>query len=242
MTPFSGSIVLLAPHPDDAALSCGALLERGEPIDVLTVFTGVPHPPRRGRWDERCGFADSEEGRRVRCAEELEGLSPGGHRVRFLDVLDSQYLDGPRPDADARAIGSALGDFEGALVAAPVGAGRRPRWFDRALRRVAPRGSTDAPHPDHVFVRDAVLDVVEGPVLLYEEFPYLRSGPGDQAATKLAEARGVRAELWIAEVDRSAKARRIAAYASQLPHAGRPEKRFDRPELLRPVERYWLLA
>ena len=106
-----------------------------------------PYSPRRGRWDERCGFADSEEGRRVRCAEELEGLSPGGHQVRFLDVLDGQYLDGPRPDADARAIGSALADFEGALVAAPVGAGHRPRWFDGSLRRVAPRGEHRSPSP-----------------------------------------------------------------------------------------------
>ncbi len=209
---------------------------------MLTVFSGGPDPPQQGYWDERCGFADSDEAVRVRRAEELAALTPGGHRVTFLGLMEGQYLEQQRGATDAEAIASAARARGDALVAVPVGAGRPPRALDRLLGRVAPRGTPVAPHPDHLFVRDAVLGAVDGPVLLYEDFPYLRSRAGDRAAADAALQFGRRAELLTFEVDREAKAARISAYASQLPHLAGPDERFDRPELLPPVERYWVLS
>lgn len=216
-------MLLVSPHCDDAALSCSALLERREPVDVLTVFGGSPEPPRRGYWDERCGFADSAEAVRVRREEELRALA--GHRVTFLELLEDQYLDGPRAPADASVIEQAVARWTG-LVAAPAAAGRTGR-LARLRRSWVPQ------HPDHVFVRDAVLRAAHGPVLLYEEFPYARTGTG----------RGPRgAQLLVLPVDRVAKARRISAYVSQLPYLGSPDEAFDRPEALPDEERYWRLG
>jgi hypothetical protein len=42
-------------------------------------------------------------------------------------------------------------------------------------------------------------------------------------------------------IDREAKARRIAAYDSQIPFMSPPEGRLDSPEVLPPTERYWQL-
>jgi GlcNAc-PI de-N-acetylase len=223
-------MLLFAPHCDDAALSCAALLDRGEAVDVLTVFGGRPDPPRQAYWDERCGFADSDEAVRVRQEEELEALALGGHRVGFLDLLEEQYLDGDRSPADAAPIAEAVAGWGGGLVAAPIGAGRGSGLLDRLRARHGV-----PPHPDHLFVRDAVLAAAEGPVLLYEEFPYLRSGGAESEAARLG------AEPLSFPVDRSAKARRIAAYTSQLPFIGSSDERLDDPAVLPETERYWLL-
>src|SRR5262249_12184752 len=182
-------LLLLSPHPDDVALSCAALLARAEPIDVLTVFAGSPDPPRQGSWDRVTGFVDSNESRPVRLAEERAAFAGGPHRLALLDVLEAQYLTGPRPPGDARPIAAAvvgwLEPHPRGLVAAPAGAGRAPQRLRTRVRRLVGAGSTYTParHPDHVFVRDAVLDVLQSredarPVL-YEEFPYLWTRAAD---------------------------------------------------------------
>jgi hypothetical protein len=225
-----GRLLVFSPHCDDVALSCAALLDRGEPLDVLTVFGGRPEPPRRGYWDERCGFADSDEAVRVRQAEELEALGEGGHRVTFLDLLEEQYLEGERSAADAAPIAEAIDAWGEGLVAAPIGAGLGSGLLDRLRTR-----SGVPPHPDHLFVRDTILSAARGPVLLYEEFPYLRSGGAKREAAQLG------AEPLAFPVDREAKARRISEYASQLPFIGSVGERLDDPAALPETERYWLL-
>ena len=241
MKPISGPLLIVSPHPDDVALSCAALLDRGEPVDVLTVFAGSPDPPVQGYWDARCGFEDSTEALRVRRTEELAALRPGGHRVTFLELLESQYFEGEREPADATAIGRAVAGWTGGLVAAPLGAGRRPGPLGDILGRIAPGRFGIPPHPEHLFVRDAVLAATGAPVLLYEEFPYLRSGAGEREAARVSASLGRTAELLTLPVDRAAKARRIAAYTSQVPHLTSPGERLDRPEALPETERYWLL-
>jgi hypothetical protein len=247
--PFSpsGALLVVSPHFDDAALSCAVLLDRGEPVDVLTVFAGAPEPPQRGWWDERCGFASSAESVPARRREDEKALAPGGHRIRVLDLLELQHFDGPRPAADADRIAEAvrgwLAEMDGGTVALPAGAGWAPRWLPPRLAKKLREPRGPEPHQDHVFIREALLPAkLEGASLvLYEELPYLWGGSAARAARRAASAHGYRAQLEIVPVDRERKAKRLAAYTSQIPHISPPEGRLDSPAVLPPSERYWRL-
>jgi LmbE family N-acetylglucosaminyl deacetylase len=238
-------ILLLAPHFDDAALSCSALLDGHGPIDVVTVFAGAPEPPVRGYWDELSGFADSAESAAARSAEDAAALAAGGHRLVYLPLLEDQY-GGERGDAEAAQIQAAVTNWAAehppGLVALPVGAGWRAPRAVRALLRRLGRGRV-TPHPDHVFVRDAALGALANAAwtpLLYEEQPYDRGGGATREASRLAAALGRRAVEVVLDVDREAKARRIAHYASQVALISPPEGRLDDPSSLATTERYWL--
>lgn len=245
--PPSGALLIVSPHFDDAALSCAALLDRGEPADVLTIFSGAPEPPRQGWWDERCGFASSAESVPARRREDENALAPSGHRIRLLDVLERQHFEGPRPAGDADRIADAvrgwLVEVDGGTVAVPAGAGWAPHWLPpRVARKLRePRGPE--PHQDHVFTREALLRAgLDGASLvLYEEVPYLWGGSAARAARRAASEHGYRAHLEVAPVDRESKAERLAAYASQIPHISPPEGPLDSPAVLPATERYWRL-
>jgi hypothetical protein len=245
--PPSGALLIVSPHFDDAALSCAALLDRGEPADVLTIFSGAPEPPRRGWWDERCGFASSAESVPARRREDENALGPDGHRLHLLDLLERQHFEGERPAEHAVPIADAVRDWlvesGGGTVAMPAGAGWAPYWLPpRVAKKLRePRGPE--PHHDHVFVRDALLGAgLDGAqLILYEELPYLLGGSAARAARRAARAHGYRAQREIVPVDRDRKAKRLAAYTSQIPHISPPEGRLDSPATLPPSERYWRL-
>jgi hypothetical protein len=246
--PPSGALLVVSPHLDDAALSCAALLDRGEPVDVLTVFSGEPEPARQGWWDERCGFASSAESMPTRRREEERALAPDGHRIHLLDLLEQQHFDGPRPtreaDRIAEAVRDRLAEMGEGSVALPAGAGWAPFWLPtRVAKRLRePRGPE--PHDDHVFTRDALLraDLGAASLILYEELPYLWGGSASRAARRAAAAHGYRAHVDEVPVDRERKAERLAAYSTQIPHLSPPEGRLDSPDVLPPTERYWRLS
>jgi LmbE family N-acetylglucosaminyl deacetylase len=237
--------LILEPHFDDAALSCAALLAREVPIDVVTVFAGEPTPPVRGHWDETCGFADSREALVARRAEQAAAFAGLPHRLSSLPVLERQYIE-RRTDADRATIASAVeewaGQNPGGIVALPAGAGWRAPGIVRRLARIAGRDRL-RPHAEHIVVRDAALAAIgaEWTPLLFEELPYLGGGRADRAAREAASAVGRRARLVEEQVDREAKARRVASYGSQLPWISPPGGRLDEPASLPGVERYWLL-
>jgi hypothetical protein len=245
--PPSGALLVVSPHFDDAALSCAALLDRGEPVDVLTVFSGAPNPPQRGWWDERCGFASSAESVPARLREDEHALASGGHRIRLLDLLELQHFEGPRPAADADRIAAAvrgwLAEVHEGTVALPAGAGWAPRWLPPRLAKKLREPRGPEPHQDHVFTREALLqaDLDDASLILYEELPYLWGGSAARAARRAASAHGHRAHLEVAPVDRERKAQRLVAYTSQIPHISPPEGRLDSPTVLPPTERYWRL-
>jgi LmbE family N-acetylglucosaminyl deacetylase len=247
--PGRNPLLIVSPHPDDAVLSCWALLSRSEPVDVFDVFAGSPQPPQQGTWDRRCGFADSAESSRARKQEELRALDGTPHRVRFLELVNVDYVDGRRDPADAGVIAAEVREWlsrnDGGTVALPAGAG----WTMSRLRRGLGEhvwwrfiGERPGPprQPDHVFARDAGLEAVAGtraPVILYEETPYLWGARADRAVASL----GRPAEPLELPVDRAEKARRIAAYTSQIEHISPPQGRLDDPAVLPAGERYWLL-
>lgn len=230
-------MLVVSPHFDDAAFSCAALFARAAPTDVLTVFTRAPDPPRRGSWDERCGFRDSSEAVAARRREELTALSGDTRRLEFAHLVERQYLDGARDPDDARQLAAAVATWvaeeERGSVALPVGAGWNPRWLPGrvAARLVERRGPP--PHGEHIWVRDTVLAALppETAVLLYEELPYLWAGRGRWKAPAVD-----------VEVDRERKASRIAAYESQIAPLSPPGRRLDDAAALPPTERYWLPA
>ena len=239
----------MSPHLDDAALSCAALLARNVPVDVLTVFAGEPDPPRQGPWDRECGFASSAESVPARRAEERSAFAGTPHRLAFMDLLEGQYVDWRRTTDEADVLREELlrwtGANRGGTVALPAGAGRRLGRIRAGLARRLGWSTGLEPHPDHLFVRDVALDVVAevGDVLplLYEELPYALGGGGGREARAAAAASGRRAVELVAEVDRTAKAARIAAYPTQVPHLTVDGTRLDVATNLPTHERYWQL-
>jgi hypothetical protein len=241
-----GRLLVVSPHFDDAALSCAALAARAEPIEILTVFAGRPDPPQRGMWDVITGFPDSDASAAARHQEELKAFAGSPHDVATLDLIEEQYLHGPRADEDAGRIGAAIAewldrDSGGGTVALPVGAGRRRTKVRAKLESYVGTIGGPLPHRDHLYVRDAGLAATAtragARVLLYEDFPYLLGGRGDRIARGLGDV-----EAFDVAVDRTDKARRIAAYRSQVPHLMTGHPPLDQPDALPATERYWWLA
>jgi LmbE family N-acetylglucosaminyl deacetylase len=244
-----GPLLVVSPHLDDAALSCAALLARGEPVDILTVFAGEPDPPRQGPWDHDTGFASSAESIPVRRAEEESAFAGTPHRVLFMELVEGQYVEWQRTEEEAHAIAEAIHDWTAAsaagTVALPAGAGRRPTRFRARLARSLGTNIGAEPHPDHAFVREVGLGALAGlpgiVPLLYEELPYVLGGRAAREARRAAAAFGWSAVELVAEVDRVAKAARISAYATQVPHLTLDGTRLDVAANLPGSERYWLL-
>jgi hypothetical protein len=247
--PPRGRLLIVSPHPDDAAFSCAALLAREEPADLLTVFDGTPQAPRRTVFNALYGFADSTEATTVRRAEDRAALGAGRHRLRSLGLLDAEYLDGPRPAADAAAIRSAIASWAaegaGGAVALPAGAGCR--WGRVRGRLGALPGIRVGPvrNADHLYVREAGLAALGGlpgaTPLLYEELPYSWCKGADGQARDAARRWGRHPVGVAVAVDRVRKAARIAVYASQTPHMYAEGGRIDDPAVLPAEERYWWL-
>jgi LmbE family N-acetylglucosaminyl deacetylase len=239
----------VSPHIDDAALSCAALLARPDAVDVLTVFAGEPNPPRQGYWDSICGFASSAESASARRSEDRAAFAGTPHRVRYLRLLEWQYAPDPRPAADAdeieRAVAAWVSESRGGSVAVPAGAGWRPRRIVARIERAVGKSTALGRHPDHLFARDAALRAVaslpEVTPLLYEELPYVFGGRADREVELTASAWRRDAVLVLAAIDRVTKARRIAAYESQVPHLCPDGARLDVAANLPATERYWRL-
>jgi len=244
-----GRLLVVSPHLDDAALSCAALLERAEPVDVLTVCAGRPEPSRTGAWDRWTGFRDSDASMAARLKEEMTAFHGSPHRVWHLELWEDQYIDASRPARDTDALIQALREWADAgrgTVAIPAGAGRRHRWrwdrLDRAITSI--RGPLQ--HPDHIFVRDVALETLaerrDVRMLLFEELPYLWGGTPDRAVAGIGRSLGLPVTPIELRVDRAAKASRIAAYASQVPYLFANKGRLDDEHTLRDTERYWWLG
>jgi GlcNAc-PI de-N-acetylase len=245
--PPRGALLIVSPHFDDAALSCAALLDRSEPLDVLTVCAGAPNPPRKGWWDDVCGFESSAQSVPIRRREEEAALGRDGHRLLVLDLLEAQHFEGLRPAAEGERIVDAvrawLDENRGGMVALPAGAGWAPHWLPaRLVHKLRPPPGPE-PHDDHVFVRDALVQagIEGGSLFLYEELPYLWGGPAKRAARRAAAELGRRPEVHVVPVDRERKAQRLAAYTTQIPHLSPPAGRLDSPHVLPENERYWSL-
>lgn len=198
---MSAPWLVVAPHCDDAVLSCGALLAAHPGSLMLTVCAGTPPAQPLTDWDAACGFAAGDDVMAVRRDEDREAAAVLGAEPLWLPFLDAQY--GPPPAIDA--IAQALAD---------IVAERMPQGF------VFPLGLH---HGDHRIVHAAVLQVVarfpQLVALAYEDVPY-RARPGLVAArcAELVTQRYRLAPLAVGatDEDRAAKRRALACYRSQL--------------------------
>ncbi|WP_336648650.1 hypothetical protein [Microbacterium sp. MMO-10] len=147
----------------------------------------------------------------------------------------------------------------GAGIRAPHASSRRPSgrpprggaafaWL-RALkhqfavrRRRRVLGDMAPVHPDHLFVRDTVLNTRERfgsiSVLLYEELPYLWSSKADGEVAALGEHEHFSADSFEIDIDQRLKQQALSNYASQLTSID-PSGRLHEATLLPPSERYW---
>lgn len=157
-------IVVLSPHPDDAALSIGATIARraaaGDDVVVVTVCSGVSDPARLV--EDRTAI------------ERLgaRGLWLGAHDapLRGIDVSWSSLCD-REPDADF--VAEVRARIAVALVSEEVGGDTGTR------QRGADAGVVWAPlscggHVDHRAVVAAALDLRGVTLALYEDRPYAR--------------------------------------------------------------------
>ena len=245
--------MVVSPHLDDAVLSAWGLLARSPDAIVLNVFCAPPEPARRTDWDRRCGFADSDEAVAARLTEDRRALAGLPVEREQLGLVEGQYLPAGRLPSDRAALVDRVVAWRdavgpGALIAIPAGAGWNGRTLWSRLSRQRWILPAIAPHPDHLFVRDAVLDALpilgDAEIWLYEELPYRWGGRGDAAVAALAQTRDLAAERVELTVARGAKATAVGAYGSQI--AGLRGRRWqpllDDPRGVPARERYWRLA
>lgn len=228
----SGEVLVLSPHPDDAVLSCGALLRRladRTAVTVMTVFTEAAPPPytlSARQFLRQTGAVDAEELYTARRAEDsavLGRLGVARFHAGFVDGLFRRDAEPARWRRRAARLLPELGHVYPTYRlhlargrVAPRDAETVRRVTDTVRELLAPgQGVLLAPlgvggHADHVLVRTAAA--LSGlPAVYYSDFPYnLRAAPdpaftGPLAATELSFARGL-----------DAKAELVRGYRTQV--------------------------
>lgn len=122
--------------------------------------------------------------------------------------------------------------------------GLKHRLYLRRRRRAAQNGLVT--NPDHLAVRDVVIETVAGDdcatLMLVEDLPYLWWHPADDAVEAVSTRWHLSAVPGAFDVDRRWKYDHIKHYASQLDVMDAEHGRLSAPETLPPAERYWVLS
>ena len=151
LDPPAGPVLVVAPHPDDETLGCGALIAagaaRGAPLQVLFVTDGGASHPNSRLWPR----ARLAQARRAEAEEALARLGASDAARGFLDLPDAAM---PPPGSPAYA--RALEIVVAALRAAPPRLALLPWRLD--------------PHRDHrdswALARAALTAAGQAPELL----------------------------------------------------------------------------
>lgn len=218
----SYSALYLAPHLDDAALSCGGQIydraRRGERVLIVTVMAGDPAEPElsdyvRSLHDRWQLAADAASQRR---REDEEACRILGADFLHLDVPDCIYRTDPATGAALYLSDDELfGDVaraESVLVAAIAAEFRR---LPSAAEVVAPL--TVGHHVDHLLVRQAAEATFGADIGYYEDYPYAQ----EEGAVEVVLA-GPNAAAWqpqgiaVSPAGMEAKIEAILAFRSQL--------------------------
>lgn len=220
--------IVLSPHYDDAALSCGGMIAQrsaaSDPVVVATLFGGQPDPatlsPFARSIHARPGAGDDLLAQRR--AEERAALAILAAQPRPGDYLDCIYRQeqpgGRWLYASEEAIFGALDRADAALeeeLAAAVAA--LAPIADCTIYAPLAIGS----HVDHQLTRKAARRLLEAgyPVRFYEDYPYAARDAGGLAAALQAGAPGGRWQPVTVALDRRSldvKIAAVAAYTSQL--------------------------
>ncbi len=174
----------IAPHPDDAALSCGGLIAvlraHGEEVAIVTVYSGASGAGGLTAYQRTAlgfgarGESDGDAIAASRRAEDGRFARDADVRILWLDLPDAVYrgYEGdasifgevrPGDDPPIEPLRSALSSLRASRVYAPLAVGN---------------------HVDHQLCRDAAvaLTTARAELSFYEDFPYAWwsgfAGPG----------------------------------------------------------------
>jgi len=225
-----GPLVVLSPHLDDAALSCGAMMIHAcqtIPVTVATLFTEAGPPPytlSARRYLHQVGAKDAPALYRQRREEDRAALQPLGITCVHAGLVDAPFRRQPGPRARSwRA--RLLPEFEhiypiyrlnitsGRIAPADAGTLRAAASLIQRLATAGP-ALVLAPlgvgqHVDHVLVRTAA-ERSGADIAYYSDFPHNQHHPADRAFIKrngLVEAR------WPLSLE--AKVELVRAYRTQ---------------------------
>jgi len=226
-----GVVLVLSPHLDDAAISCGMLMSASAKAHVVTLLAGPPAGDYGiGEWDARCGFESSAAAMAARRAEDGAAMAILDVQAHYEDFLDSQYGALPSVRHVATAVAAAIAEWRPDTVLLPLG----------------------LHHCDHERIHAGALEAMRqyrGAMqwLAYEDLPYAARAGVVQSRLRALGAAGIAATrvaatpLWRdATATRGAgeaKTRALAVYASQLMAVGIAADAFSEAG----SERYWLL-
>lgn len=210
--------IILSPHLDDAALSCGgsiaAAVAAGEPVLVVTICTGSPpvdsaFSPLAQHFHAEWGLSPHEV-MQTRLAEERAALATLGADGLWAGALDAIYRM-PQAYHSRETLFGAPNPFD------PLAATLRELCDGLRLR--FPYATIYAPlgvgqHVDHQLTCQIAAQLA-GPVMWYEDFPYVaRAGELERRLAQLDWP----LRPFARAIDERMNARlvAIAAYASQL--------------------------
>jgi LmbE family N-acetylglucosaminyl deacetylase len=208
--------IYISPHLDDAALSCGGLIceqaRSGEPVEIWTVFTGVPDgsalSPLAREVHAAQGTQTAAETLAARIREDRSACAILGAAPRHLGMLDAIYRTRP----DGSPIYSEI-----FTPIDPVEAGIPAQLTETISGLLEPGDVIAGPlalggHVDHRVVR-AALERIGLPAWFYADIPYLIRHPGDLAPATAA-MRPTRFDISPPALE--AWQDSVAAYASQM--------------------------
>lgn len=160
--------LIVSPHFDDAVLSTGQYMAGRTDLVVATVLGGTPaHKKVVTTYDQTCGFKNAEEAVSMRRQEDKAAMAVLNAKPVHLDHVDSQYGSEASFEAVQASLEGLLLEHEPEIVLGPLGIA----------------------HPDHVFVRNVLLELKPKNLVLYEELPSRVLWPEtvDEAMVNLSE-------------------------------------------------------
>ncbi|MEP7202471.1 MAG: PIG-L family deacetylase [Ilumatobacteraceae bacterium] len=204
------TVAVISPHLDDAVLSVGAtihnLTQRGDDVEVITLFAGDPaRPGAPSYWDKPRRAATSADVIRERRAEDQQACDLLGVKPVWLPFDEEAVLAKRDPDAMWDTLGPLLQTASLVML---------PGW--------------PLDHADHRYATTLVLDRLpkHQPVMFYGELPTARSATAivksltrGKALPWLLHALGDEMRWFTPQLSRrdvDAKMRAIAAYPGEV--------------------------
>jgi LmbE family N-acetylglucosaminyl deacetylase len=253
LAPGSRAMVL-QPHYDDAALSCGgtaALIAKAGRTDILTVFASELVPEMVGDFaagkHQRWRLEDPDLVVAIRRAEDARAAAVLGCNVRWLGLPDAIYR-GDNYTSDDALFGPLHPDDWDLAAHLALEVRGLPEWSDEAAVFVPLAIGT---HADHqlVFETGRILARQGHKVLAYEDAPYVIHSPAglEPRLLQVGDSLGPPILIPIGQVLET-KIEAVGCYASQIPVIFRFTDDYaaalrdfaqERGGQMGPAERFW---
>lgn len=221
----------ISPHLDDAALSCGGLinfLAGKTDMTVVSAFTAISSPPHTlsaKAFLRQCQSADAEKLFADRKSEDAKVLGAIGVKTEYWDFIDAQWRKKGQQNWLEKITGKILPEFSHIyptyrwhVVVGKIS--RRDDDLKDSIKKYlayimnaqekffifCPLGT--GKHVDHLIVRNCCLEASGDSLILWSDFPYNKNSRPD-----FPELGNYKEENFV--YDREKKAKLIEAYATQ---------------------------